>query len=108
MRKNKNGSLQTVAERVLTRRVSKAFLSEPEKLLTQLQAQVYSGKAENQTVTVAQAIVLALGRKALDGDKTAAEYLQRLADQAADEGNTEATRDLVIRVRMIGPESMII
>lgn len=47
-----------------------------------------------QKMTVAQSIVLALGRKALDGDKSAAEYLQRLAEAA------EPAKQSVIQVEL--------
>lgn len=101
MRRNKNGSLQEVAERVLTRRVRARYLNEPEMLSAELQAQICASKANEPTVTVAQAIVLAIGRKALDGDKTAAEFLQRLADRAGEEDAADEEPDMVIRVRMV-------
>lgn len=74
--------------------------------MEELNVQFCTGRNGN-TVTVAQAIVLAIGRRALDGDKSAAEYLQRLADQAAEkrtEEDRETQRNLVIRVKMVDDE----
>lgn len=106
IRKRRNNSLQEVAEQMLTRRVRKDRLGTSKEAMEELNVQFCTGRNGN-TVTVAQAIVLAIGRRALDGDKSAAEYLQRLADQAAEkrtEEDRETQRNLVIRVKMVDDE----
>ena len=103
----KKGSLQEVAAQMLTQRVNRSRLGTPKEAAEELGAQLSAGRNNDGTVTVAQAIVLAMGRRALDGDKTAAEYLQKLADQAAEKQATrqgEVGKKLVIRVKMVDEE----
>ncbi len=100
----KNGSLQEVAARMLGRRVRREKLAVPAEAAEELVGQLVGRRKDDGTLTVAQAIVLAIGRKALDGDKTAAEYLQKLADQAGDRKKSEKPPDegkTIIRVRLV-------
>lgn len=100
---DKSGSLQDMAAKMLRKKMRKASLETAESAAEELHAQLSAGRSED-TVTVAQAIVLAMGKKALNGDKTAAEYLQRLADQAEERRSGEREKpekNLVIRVRMV-------
>lgn len=89
---------------MLGRRVRREKLAVPAEAAEELVGQLVGRRKDDGTLTVAQAIVLAIGRKALDGDKTAAEYLQKLADQAADRRKLEKPSDegkTIIRVRLV-------
>ena len=55
---------------------------------------------KNGTVTVAQAIVLAQGVKALQGDKVAAEFLQKLSDGHSQDAEKEEMAEGNITVRV--------
>ncbi len=98
----KNGSLQEVAARVLSRRIRRETLAASGDAVEAIAGQLNGRRKDDGTLTVAQAIVLAIGRKALEGDKTSAEYLQKLADQADDrrKSGAAATERTVIRVRV--------
>ncbi|MBQ9081940.1 MAG: hypothetical protein IJY28_00385 [Clostridia bacterium] len=98
----KNGSLQEVAARVLSRRIGREKLAVSADAVEAIAGQLNGRRKDDGTLTVAQAIVLAIGRKALEGDKTAAEYLQKLADQADDRRKPveQPTERTVIRVRL--------
>lgn len=96
---------------MLKRSVRRENLSEPDSVMEELSRQFSGKRAAGETVTMAQAIVLAIGRRALSGEKTAAEYLQRLADEAAEERmrekeiNSNENKHLVLRLRMVDPEA---
>ena len=98
----KSGSLQEMAARVLSRRIRRETLAVVDDAVEDIAGQLNGRRKDDGTLTVAQAIVLAIGRKALDGDKTAAEYLQKLADQVDVRRQSEVPpmERTVIRVRM--------
>lgn len=95
------GSLQEVAARMLSRRIQRDKLGAAAEAVEAIAGQLTGRRKDDGTLTVAEAIVLAIGRKALDGDKTSAEYLQKLADQADDRRKSATpTEKTVIRVRL--------
>ena len=84
----KMANMSEMAERMLGCRI--AVATEDDPISAQIEA-AFRGHRKSPELTVAQAIVLAQGRKALNGDKSAAEFLQRLtggADGMADEPAT--------------------
>lgn len=105
----KTGSMTAMAERLLNCTVEQDSLEDTEGRMRQLWEGL-RGRTGRLGVTVAQAIVLALGRKALDGDKTAAEYLQRLAEQQEQKKTMRSENDspVVIRVRVDGSDGEVI
>jgi hypothetical protein len=100
----KEGSLQEMAVRLLRGRVRQNRLATPAETEEELAGLLRGRRKDDGTLTVAQAILLTVGQKALNGDKAMTEYLQKLADQqaarkepdkAAEEGKT------IIRVRLV-------
>lgn len=89
----KTANMADVAERLLGCRI--ALPTDDDPMGACMEAAL-RGHRKTTGFTVAQAIVLAQGRKALNGDKSAAEFLQRLTAGAADASDAP----MVIRVQM--------
>ena len=73
-----------------------------QELAYQICAGLRKGKpARDGALTRAQAIVLALGIRALEGEKGAAEFLEKLSQPLREEPPPE---DVLVRIAMDGPE----
>lgn len=77
----KAARMAEMAEQILGYRVE--LPEEDDPMRAQIEA-AFRKHRKSPGITVAQAIVLAQARKALNGDKNAAEFLQRLADGSID------------------------
>lgn len=104
MGRQKDGSMQEMAARMLCGRVRRDRMGVPAEAAEELARQLMGRRKDDGTLTVAQSIVLAMGQKALGGDKTATEYLQKLADQVEDRKKRDKPPGevkTVIRVRLV-------
>ena len=94
--------LHAAAAGLLDSRVQPEIVKNPE-LAHEICAGLRRGKpARDGTITMAQAIVLTLGIRALEGEKGAAEFLEKLAQKREEENS--APEDIFVRVALSDEE----
>lgn len=94
--------LHAAAAGLLGSRVQPEIVKNPE-LAHEICAGLRRGKpARDGTITMAQAIVLTLGIRALEGEKGAAEFLEKLAQKREEENS--APEDIFVRVALSDEE----
>lgn len=95
--------LHAAAAGLLGSRVQPEIVKNPE-LAHEICAGLRKGKpARDGTISMAQAIVLTLGIRALEGEKGAAEFLEKLSQQQTEE--VAAPEDVLVRVALEQTES---
>ena len=100
---NRN-DLHAAAFGLLGSKVQPEIVKNPE-LAREICAGLRRGKpARDGTITMAQAIVLTLGIRALEGEKGAAEFLEKLSQQPEEESG--ASEDVVVRVALENGEEV--
>lgn len=93
--------LHAAAAALLNGRVQPEIVKNPE-LAREICAGLRRGRPDRDgRITMAQAIVLALGIRALEGEKSAAEFLEKLSQRQETE---EAPEDVLVRVALSGGE----
>jgi hypothetical protein len=94
--------LHAAAAGLLDGRVQPEIVKNPE-LAREICAGLRKGRpARDGTITMAQAIVLTLGIRALEGEKGAAEFLEKLSQRQEPDGS--APEDVVVRVALNSAE----
>ena len=95
-------NLHAAAAGLLNGRVQPEIVKNSE-LAREICAGLRKGKpARDGTITMAQAIVLALGIRALEGEKGAAELLEKLSQRQEPDGS--APEDVIVHVALNGEE----
>ena len=96
----KEGNLPETAQKLLGRRIPLGQLESGQTAAQALSAQTHAAGHRGE-VTLAQAIVLAMSKRALDGDRGAAEFLMKLADRTADAAQAGSDDgNVVVRVQL--------
>lgn len=91
-------TLRGEVEKLMNKRIHKGLIEENEQMLLE---ELCRGDKNCSEISVAKAIVMAQGIRALRGDKGAAEFLHKLSDR---ENTAEKTSDDEVTVRVVMKE----